>query len=195
MHCVRVRSGRTSENPAFPDRAEPDRQHQVAARARRRRRSSADTGRGIFDLERAADRNRVSSGSWTRCCLSTVAGMSGRWLNGFAEFGGHASRSNAYEANSNCGARNLQMVRWNTIERSASFAVCSNSPLSHSETPVSPFPTRRAHSTYSSRRLTGQSGGGLAVRALTLLVLSASVRIFARGDFSLAGPPSFSRSC
>ena len=48
MHCVRVRSGRTLEDPTFPDR--PDRQHQVA------------------------------------------------------------SRSNGYEANSNDGARNLQMV-------------------------------------------------------------------------------------
>jgi len=34
---------------------------------------------GIFDLERAAERNRVSSGSWRRCFLSTVAGMSGSW--------------------------------------------------------------------------------------------------------------------
>ena len=49
MHCVCVRSGRTFENPAFPDRPEPD---------------------------------------------STQV----------------ASRSNGYEANSNDGARNLQMV-------------------------------------------------------------------------------------
>jgi len=27
MRCVRVKSGRTFENPAFPDRTEPDRQH------------------------------------------------------------------------------------------------------------------------------------------------------------------------
>jgi hypothetical protein len=32
MHCVCVRSGRTLENPAFPDRAEPDR-HRQALRA------------------------------------------------------------------------------------------------------------------------------------------------------------------
>ena len=44
--------------------------------------------------------------------------------------------------------------RWNTVERSASFAACSNSPSSHLETPVNPFDTLRAQSTYSSRRLT-----------------------------------------
>ena len=54
MHSVCVRSGRTLEDPTFPDR--PDRQHQVA------------------------------------------------------------SRSNGYEANSNDGARNLQMV-WSDRSR------------------------------------------------------------------------------
>jgi hypothetical protein len=63
---------------------------------------------------------------------------------------------------------------------SASLAACSNSRSSHSETPINPFDTRRAHSTYSSRRLTDQPGGGLAATALKLLVLSASLRIFAR---------------
>jgi hypothetical protein len=55
-----------------------------------------------------------------------------------------------------------------------------------SETPVSPLATLLAHSTYSSRRLTDQSGGGLAAMALRLLVLSARLRIFARRDFLCA---------
>jgi hypothetical protein len=71
-----------------------------------------------------------------------------------------------------------------TVDRSASFAAWSNSCSSHSDTPISPSETFRAHSTYSSRRLTDQSGGGLAAMALKLLVLSASLRIFARCDFS-----------
>jgi hypothetical protein len=36
-------------------------------------------------------------------------------LNGLSEFGGHASRSNGYEVNSNGGARNLQMVMVGSI--------------------------------------------------------------------------------
>jgi hypothetical protein len=49
-------------------------------------RSSADADRGIFDLERAADRNRVSSGSWTRCFLRS-GGMSGSCWIGFSNTG------------------------------------------------------------------------------------------------------------
>ena len=57
-----------------------------------------------------------------------------------------------------------------TVDRSASFAAWSNSCSNHSDTPISPSETFRAHSTYSSRRLTDQSGGGLAAMALKLLL-------------------------
>jgi hypothetical protein len=55
MRCVRVRSGRTYKNPAFPDRTAPDRQHQATARAAPGRLMDAM----LFE--------------------HTIAGMSGRW--------------------------------------------------------------------------------------------------------------------
>src|SRR3954465_15333772 len=68
-------------------------------------------------------------------------------------------------------------------EASAASAALSNSPSSHSFAPRRPETTSRAQATYSSLRFTDQSGDGLAVIALKLLVLSASLMILARSDF------------
>src|SRR3954471_9834458 len=68
-------------------------------------------------------------------------------------------------------------------EASAASAALSNSPSSHSFAPRRPETTSRAQATYSSLRFTEQSGDGLAVIALRLLVLSASLMILARSDF------------
>ena len=79
--------------------------------------------------------------------------------------------------------KTIKFQRRNVVDCSASFAARANCSSSHGETPFSLAPTSRAHLTYSRRRLTDHFGGGLAAIALRLLVLSASLRIFARGDF------------
>src|SRR5215468_5857143 len=62
------------------------------------------------------------------------------------------------------------------------------------------FDTLRAQSTYSSRRLTDQSGGGLAAMALKLLIISASLRFSAvtscaRVRFAAVFARAFPASC
>jgi hypothetical protein len=47
MHCVCVRSGRSSENPVFPDRTEPDRHRQAASRSNGYEANSNDGRRNL----------------------------------------------------------------------------------------------------------------------------------------------------
>jgi hypothetical protein len=55
----------------------------------------------------AADRNRGSSGSWTRCFLRAVGRDERQLVNGPSEFGCHFSCSVGYEADSGDGRGNL----------------------------------------------------------------------------------------
>src|SRR4051812_44081600 len=69
-------------------------------------------------------------------------------------------------------ASSIASLGYRRTEASAASAALSNSPSSHSFAPRSPETTSRAQATYSSLRFTDQSGDGLAVIALRLLVLS-----------------------
>jgi hypothetical protein len=65
----------------------------------------------LAQLLEASGRNRVSSQFVDAMFLEDVRRDERQLLNWLAEFRGHASRSNKYEANLGDGGRNLQM-RW-----------------------------------------------------------------------------------
>src|SRR5260221_490511 len=66
---------------------------------------------------------------------------------------------------------------------SAACAASSNCFSSDALAPRKPLAVLRAHSMYAILRPTDQSAAGLVTRVRKLLVLSASLRIFARADF------------
>ena len=135
MRCVRVRSGRTTENPAFPDRRRrtdstnlwsagekpgaPMRSWVLATAGRytavhrNHRDISAPLEPEGLEATSVCLRKEFTEPRIER--LMDAMFLSGcrderQVVNGLAEFRHHASRCNGYEANSNDGARSLQMV-------------------------------------------------------------------------------------